>query len=50
MNVVSRCNELLLVSKIYHEFKVHWDFLKRWLHFAGSELPWGMKRVVAGCR
>ena len=28
MNAVSRCNELLLVSNIYHEFKVHWDFLK----------------------
>ena len=28
MDIVSRCNELLLVSKIYHKFKVHWDFLK----------------------
>ena len=28
MNTVSRCNELLLVSKIYNKFKVHWDFVK----------------------
>ena len=28
MNIVSRCNELLLISNIYHEHKVHWDFLK----------------------
>ena len=28
MDIISRCNELLLVSKIYHEFKVHCDFLK----------------------
>ena len=27
MNVIFRCKELL-VSKIYHEFKVNWDFLK----------------------
>ena len=29
INIFSRCNELLLVGIfIYHEFKVHWDFLK----------------------
>ena len=28
LNIVYWGNELLLVSKIYHEFKVHWDFLK----------------------
>ena len=52
INIVCRCNELLLVSKIYHECKVHWDFFGRigWLLFAGSGLSWDIKRVVAGSR
>ena len=28
MNIVCRCNQFLLTSKLHHEFKVHWDFLK----------------------
>ena len=52
MNVISRCNDLLLVSKICHEFKTNWEFFewKGWLLFTGLELPWDIKRVVAGCR
>ena len=26
MNVISMCNDLLKVRKIYHEFKVNWVF------------------------
>ena len=28
MDVASECNALLLVSKIHHDFKVHWNFCK----------------------
>ena len=27
-NIVSKCKELLIVSKIHHEFKVHWEIWK----------------------
>ena len=45
MHILFKCKELLSGSKIHHDFKVHWEFLKgksgcstlkRWLQIAGG--------------
>ena len=51
MNIVSRCNELLLASKKHHEFGVHCDFLKgKGCSLCRFKVLMGYKKVVAGCR